>query len=80
MKKIVTYTDYDGTEKREEYDIKMPLSPFGRCLGYSSTPCPKCGRIRLENYESGKQVCEKCSWCPQDGKYVDRNDIYGGGV
>lgn len=46
-------------------------SDFGRCLGYSNTPCPNCGRVRLENYENGKQVCEKCQWCPQDEEYVD---------
>lgn len=34
-------------------------------------PCPNCGRYRLENYENGKQVCEKCNWCPQENDYVD---------
>ena len=44
---------------------------FGKCLGYDSEPCPNCGRVRLENYENGKQVCEKCGWCPQNNDYVD---------
>lgn len=46
---------------------------FGACLGYASEPCPNCGRVRLENFENGKQVCEKCNWCPQINNYVDIN-------
>lgn len=50
---------------------------FGKCLGYDREPCPNCGRLRLENYENGKQVCEKCMWCPQDNEYKSERDIYG---
>ena len=49
---------------------------WGKYLGYSADPCPNCGRYRLERYENGKEVCEKCGWCPQDGKYVDRERMY----
>lgn len=44
---------------------------FGKCYGYCNKPCPNCGRLRLEVYENGKQVCEKCGWCPQNNDYVD---------
>lgn len=44
---------------------------YGKCLGYSETPCPNCGRLRLEQYESGKDICEKCYWCPQEQRYVE---------
>ena len=44
---------------------------WGACLGYTGTACPKCGRYRLELYENGKRVCEKCNWCVEDGTYRD---------
>ena len=44
---------------------------WGKCLGYVNRPCPSCGRVRLEAYENGKEVCQKCGWCPQDGEYID---------
>lgn len=47
------------------------MSKWGKCLGYSSEPCPNCGRYRLERYENGKEICEKCEWCPQDENYID---------
>lgn len=49
---------------------------FGKYLGYSNKPCPNCGRLRLENFENGLQVCEKCGWCPQEGSYVSPFDQY----
>lgn len=76
MEMTITYTDYDGVEKTEKHYIKMRIPNFGKRIGYSNTPCPNCGRYRLENYENGKQVCEKCSWCPQDKKFIDRDDIF----
>lgn len=47
------------------------MSKFGKCLGYLNTPCPNCGRYRLELYENNKSVCEKCEWCVEDEEYVD---------
>lgn len=52
------------------------MAEWGKYLGYSADPCPNCGRYRLERYENGKEVCEKCGWCPQDGEYVDRERMY----
>lgn len=50
---------------------------WGKCLGYAARPCPNCGRLRLERYENGNEVCEKCGWCPQISEYVDREMMYG---
>lgn len=47
------------------------MSKFGKRLGYTDTPCPNCGRYRLELYENNKRVCEKCEWCVEDEKYVN---------
>lgn len=44
---------------------------FGRSLKYTGDKCPNCGRVRVELYENGKRVCEKCQWCIEDEEYVD---------
>ena len=51
------------------------MDEWGKCVGYSSDPCPNCGRHRLERYENGKEVCEKCRWCPQEERYVFEDEI-----
>lgn len=52
------------------------MDKWGRCLGYTGTTCPNCGRYRLEKYENGKSVCEKCYWCPEDQTFIDREEMY----
>ena len=53
-------------------------SLFGdpKCLGYTGTPCPKCGRYRLEAYEGGGQRCQKCEWCPQLDRYIPDDEFF----
>jgi ribosomal protein L37AE/L43A len=34
----------------------------GNCLGYTETECTKCTRQRVELYENGDKICEKCNW------------------
>jgi ribosomal protein L37AE/L43A len=34
----------------------------GKCLGYSDKECNECGRLRVEIYENGDRICEKCNW------------------
>ena len=52
------------------------MNAWNKYLGYSSEPCPNCGRYRLERYENGKEVCEKCKQCPQNEAYIDLERIY----
>ena len=52
------------------------MSEWGKCLGYTGTPCSNCGRYRLERYKNGKEVCEKCEWCPQEKQYINRERMY----
>lgn len=49
---------------------------WGKELGYSNMPCPNCGRVRLIRHENGKSYCEKCQWSPEEGRYVDDEEIY----
>ena len=41
----------------------------GELLGYIGEPCPNCGRLRVERWTCGKDICEKCNWCIQDDDY-----------
>ncbi len=52
------------------------MQKWGKCIGYTGTPCPQCGRYRVELYENGKRVCEKCEWCIEDETYIDRYKMY----
>lgn len=52
------------------------MSEWGYSIKYTGNRCPNCGRVRLELYENGKEVCEKCEWCPQEGRYVECDEIF----
>lgn len=41
----------------------------GKCLGYTGDKCTKCGRVRVEAWENGDKVCEKCYWNETKGEY-----------
>ena len=48
------------------------MSKLGKCLGYTATECPNCGRVRVEVWVNGrnvKRICEKCHWCIEEGGY-----------
>ena len=42
---------------------------IGNSLGYIGKPCEKCGRYRVEKYENGDLICEKCHWSTTKQKY-----------
>lgn len=42
---------------------------IGKFVVYTGEPCPNCGRLRVERYESGLEICEKCNWCEQTKSY-----------
>ena len=46
------------------------------CEGYISEECENCGRIRVEHYSSGHDICEKCRWCKQLKRYVLDDELY----
>jgi len=39
-------------------------------LDYTGDACEKCDRVRVCRCPNGKLRCEKCSWSPQEGRYV----------
>lgn len=34
----------------------------GQLIGYTDENCKNCGRLRVERWENGDEVCEKCGW------------------
>lgn len=42
----------------------------GKCIGYTGDECDECGRVRVEAWENGDKICEKCGW-NQDEKYYE---------
>lgn len=52
------------------------MGNWGECFGYRNIPCTNCGRYRVELYENGKSVCEKCGWCIEDEVCIDRESMY----
>lgn len=44
----------------------------GKWLGYSNVPCSNCNRVRVELWENGDRICEKCCW--NQGKQEYDND------
>lgn len=51
------------------------MAELGNLIGYVSTQCPNCGRIRVEEWSCGKHICEKCLWCIEDVDYFYEADV-----
>lgn len=47
----------------------------GKLIGYIADECTVCGRIRVETWENGDQVCEKCGWNQKEKCYERDYDI-----
>lgn len=41
-----------------------------KLIEYTANECINCGRMRVERYESGMEVCEKCDTDQKTGEYV----------
>ena len=46
----------------------------GEILRYTTKECTKCHRLRVELYENGERICEKCNW-NQDTNEYEPTDI-----
>lgn len=47
----------------------------GKCLGYINKECSNCGRLRVEKWENGEEICEKCCVNQQTGDFEKDYDI-----
>ena len=50
------------------------MAKLGKLLGYANYDCPNCGRHRVERYENGLEICDKCNWCIQTNSYWTSED------
>ena len=75
-----TYSQYneawqDALDRAEGAIFNLPpvqptlMRSIGKLIGYTGNKCPNCGRLRVERYESGLEICEKCNWCEQTKSY-----------
>ena len=49
---------------------------LGKCLGYIDMDCINCGRHRVEQYENGLKVCEKCGFNQDTKEHEDSYYMY----
>lgn len=43
-------------------------------LGYSDKECINCGRLRVEKYSDGTEICEKCNFDQNKKEYILRGE------
>lgn len=60
MSDITILTDVGARVLEKEYEDYWKAK--GECYGYSTSRCPNCGRMRVEHYQNGDLICEKCNW------------------
>lgn len=65
---------YDSIDYQISVGLLNKDGKRDKCIRYSSEPCVNCGRMRVEIYESGMKVCEKCNVDQDTKDYVD--DLY----
>ena len=44
-------------------------------IGYTGEECINCERVRVIKFDSGKRICEKCSFDQDKKEYVDIFDF-----
>lgn len=54
--------DDDNSDYTEDNLNRCFEPERGECLGYTEEECINCGRLRVELFENGDEVCEKCKF------------------
>jgi len=49
-----------GTNIWEEWPKQCYEDIKGKLIGYTDKECCNCGRLRVEEFDSGVLICEKC--------------------
>lgn len=57
--------------KEENERIRKFYETLGNNLGYIDKECINCGRLRVEKYSSGNEVCEKCGFEQNTKQYYE---------
>lgn len=64
-----TFSEMVHLHDGKPYTIEPERTGIGNNIGYADSVCPNCGRQRVEKYESGLEICEKCHWCIQTSNF-----------
>jgi hypothetical protein len=48
--------------QEQETESERFWDRIGNSLGYTNERCQKCRRFRVEEYQNGELICEKCGW------------------
>lgn len=67
-----TLGDLLNESQKEEMD-KFDSLP--KPIKYVSQQCDKCERVRVEVYDNGHLICEKCNWNHTTNEYSFRKFI-----
>lgn len=49
---------------------------LGKNLGYIDKDCKNCGRQRVEKFENGYEICEKCHYEQNKDVYILEDDLH----
>lgn len=60
----------DWIKEENERIIKF-YETLGDNLGYTGKKCINCGRVRVEKYSSGNEICEKCGFEQKTKQYYE---------
>lgn len=77
-KAIEILQDYDLVENKDKVisDTFKALRGEDKpeYLGYSDKECINCGRLRVEKYSDGTEICEKCNFDQNKKEYTLRGE------
>lgn len=62
---INNWIDEENERRRKFYE------KLGENLGYIDKECINCGRLRVEKYSSGNEICEKCGFEQNTKQYYE---------
>lgn len=73
------FPNVEDWHKEEEEKYNNYIKVRGNYLGYIGEPCCNCGRCRVEKYDNGNLICEKCgtdqktkeTYSNEFGSYMD---------
>ena len=62
---------YDNKEDLIDAGLLNHSGEEDNVIKYDNKECVKCSRLRVEIYQSGIKVCEKCGTDQNTGEYVE---------
>ncbi|WP_342505652.1 hypothetical protein [Sporosarcina sp. FSL K6-2383] len=64
----------DLLSEQQQEELKR-LESLPKPIKYVSDECVKCGRVRVELYDNGHLICEKCNWSHTTNEYSTHREF-----